>query len=108
MRRLRVEGEPEDVFLKVQQKLKELGASAHLVDRRSITLLFDMDIVQAGQTSRFFLAVLPATPGRSDVALARRRNDRRNDFQAMIVSEDDPIEAEVLGALFAEDSDGEA
>jgi len=104
MQRLLSEGEPEAVFAKVQDRLRSMGASLQLADPVSITILFDMDVPGDGR-SRFFLAVVPSGAGWSDVALARRSNDRRKNFQAMMVGETDPIEKKVL-QLIVEKTDG--
>ncbi|MGQ0797239.1 MAG: hypothetical protein ACT4OI_05160 [Methanobacteriota archaeon] len=100
MQRLRAEGEPEAVFAQVQDRLRSLGATPNLIDPVSITILFDMEIPGDG-VSRFFLAVVPAGKGSSDVALARRSTDRRKAMKAMVLSDDDPIEKQVLHDLLA-------
>lgn len=88
------------MFETVQGRLKDLGAATRLVDPASITLLFDMAFPAGEPQSRFFLAVVPAgEDGWSDVAVARRGNDRRRNFRAMIVGEGDPVEEEVLRLL---------
>ena len=103
MHRLRARGEPEAVFASIQGRLKVLGAATRLVDPASITLLFDMAFPRDAPSSRFFLAVVPAEDaGWSDVAVARRSNDRRRNFKAMIVGEGDPIEEDVLQLLVGE------
>lgn len=98
MQRLRTAGEPEAVFASIQGRLKDLGVTPALVDPASITLLFDMDLPK-GSPSRFFLAVVPAGEGQSDVALARRASNRRKAMKAMVLSDDDPVEKEVLQDL---------
>ena len=98
MQRLRTEGEPEAVFAQVQDRLRSLGATPNLIDPVSITILFDMEIPEDG-VSRFFLAVLPAGKGASDVALARRGSDRKKAMKSMVLSDDDPIEKRVLHDL---------
>lgn len=100
MHRFRARGEPEAVFASIQGRLRTLGAATHLVDAASITLLFDMPFPRGSPSSRFFLAVVPAgEKGWSDVAVARRSNDRRRNFKAMIVGEGDPVEEDVLELL---------
>jgi hypothetical protein len=100
MHRLRARGEPEAVFAAIQTRLQDLGAATRLVDAASITLLFDMTFPSGSSSSRFFLAVVPsAETGWSDVAVARRSNDRRRNFKAMIVGEGDPVEEDVLELL---------
>lgn len=103
MHRLRARGEPEAVFAAIQGRLRDLGAATRLVDPASITLLFDMAVPRGEPQSRFFLAVVPAPDdGWSDVALARRMNDRRRNFKAMLVGEGDPVEEQVLRLLVDE------
>ena len=99
MQRLRVEGTPEAVLASVQERLRELGATPRLVDPASITLLFDIDVTDRGPAHTFFVAVVPTDAGHCDLALARKRNRRREDYRAMFVGEDDPIEIEVLHRL---------
>ncbi|HKZ88744.1 MAG TPA: hypothetical protein VJ300_00630 [Thermoplasmata archaeon] len=98
MQRRLADGEPEAVFVRVQDRLQDMGVTPNLVDPVSITILFDMEIPGNG-VSRFFLAVVPSGKGRSDVALARRSNDKRKAMKAMVLSEDDPIEKKVLQDL---------
>jgi hypothetical protein len=98
MQRLRAEGEPEAVFAQVQDRLRTMGATPTLIDPVSITILFDMEVPNDGM-SRFFLAVVPLGKGMSDVALARRSNDRRKAMKAMVLSDDDPIERKILQDL---------
>src|SRR3972149_1286067 len=98
MQRRLADGEPEAVFVRVQDRLQDMGVTPNLVDPVSITIQFDMEISGNG-VSRFFLAVVPSGKGRSDVALARRSSDKRKAMKAMVLSEDDPIEKRVLQAL---------
>lgn len=101
MQRRRVEGPPERVFAAMQSRLAELGASPRLVDPSSITLLFEIDAEGRGPPFMFFLAVVPTDETHSDVAIARKRKGRREDFRAMIVGEEDPIESRMLDRLLA-------
>ncbi|OGS45777.1 MAG: hypothetical protein A3K66_02460 [Euryarchaeota archaeon RBG_16_67_27] len=96
MQRARVPGSVEAVFAAVQKRLKEIGASTHLVDPLSITLLFGLDLEEREPTQTFFLAVVEADEGQCDIALARKRKGRRQDFHAMVVDAPDPIESQVL------------
>ena len=102
MQRRRVKGPPEAVFARLQDRLGELHAAVHLVDPASITLLFDLELPGKGPPFTFFLAVVPSDDAHSDVALARKRKGRREDFRAMVVGEDDPIERDVLAFLCGE------
>lgn len=99
MQRLRVAGTPEAVFARVRDRLRAIGATVVTADPPSISLVFDLDDSARGPTSRYFLGVVPADHGGSDIALARRRNDRRKDFRAMQVGTDDPMEIRVLKML---------
>lgn len=108
MQRLRVPGEPEAVFAAIQERLKARGIEPRLVDPSSITLLFDMDVSEKGPSSTFFLCVIPAEAGGSDVALARRRGRRLEDAKAMVLGEEDPIEAKVLRELAGQTPSGRA
>jgi len=99
MQRVRVPGSVETVFANVQTRLKEIGASTHLVDPLSTTLLFGLDLDERGPTQTFFLAVVHADEDHSDIAVARKRKGRRQDFHAMVVDEPDPVESQVLGMV---------
>jgi len=108
MQRLHVRGEPEAVFAAIQERLKARGIEPRLVDPSSITLLFDMDVSETGPSSTFFLGVIPAKAGGSDVALARRRGRRSEDARAMVLGGEDPIETKVLCDLAGETRIGRA
>lgn len=101
MQRLRVPGSVEFVFADVQTRLREIGAATHLVDPLSTTLLFGINLDDRGPTQTFFLAVVHVDDGHSDIALARKRKGRRQDFHAMVVDEPDPIESQVLQMVAA-------
>ncbi|OGS66534.1 MAG: hypothetical protein A3K59_08675 [Euryarchaeota archaeon RBG_19FT_COMBO_69_17] len=99
MQRRRAEGEPEEVFAEMQGRLRAVGAELRLVDPMSISLLFEFEVTDRGPPTMFFLAVVPADGGGSNIALARKRKGVRSDFRAMVVGEDDPIETRVLDLL---------
>lgn len=99
MQRLQVEGAPEIVFKAIQMKLEARGIRPRLVDAASITLLFDMAASKRGPVSTFFLCVVPADEGRSNVALARRRSRKEENLKAMVLGNEDSLEMEVLRDL---------
>lgn len=98
MKRHAVDGKPEALLDRIVKRLRAIGASPHVIDPASITVLFDLDVPENG-LSRFFLAVVPLSESRCDVALARRTNDRRKDYKAMIIGEGDPVEQRVLDLI---------
>ncbi len=83
----------------IQNRLRRKGIEPRLVDPASITLLFDADAGEKGPSFTFFLAVVPADEGHSNVALARRRNRKQENLKAMVLGDDDPLETKVLREL---------